>query len=101
MDGDRGLMRDAVAAYREEQPRLMHEIRKAIDVANAVSLRRAAHTLKGALGYLAADAAVEAAWKLESMGAQAEMADAEEALSTLTAELSRLEAALEDFAPAL
>jgi two-component system, sensor histidine kinase and response regulator len=100
MDGDRNLMRCTVEAYLEEKPRLLEEMRQAISVSNAGVLRRAAHTLKGALGYLGARAAFQAAWKLEQMGAQAEMSEAESALTSLKAELSRMEMALQEFASA-
>jgi CheY-like chemotaxis protein/HPt (histidine-containing phosphotransfer) domain-containing protein len=75
-DGNVELMCQLAQIFLEDYPGRVEEIRAAIAGSNAEALRRAAHTLKGAAGVLAARRVVEMARKLESMGREADLASA-------------------------
>jgi PAS domain S-box-containing protein len=96
--GDPELLRELTALFLAECPQRLAEMRAAIARADAPKLRLAAHTLKGAVGNFAASAAWDAAQRLESMGQQAKMEGATEALAALETELERLRTVLADVA---
>src|SRR5205823_1635671 len=62
------FLREMAQLFIKECDKLMPEIREAIDKADAPTLRRAAHTLKGSAACFAAKPMVEAALRLEMMG---------------------------------
>ena len=98
VDGDRELLRELVGMFMTECAESIAAIRKAIDEQNAPGLDRAAHTLKGMVGNFGARAAVETALKLEMMGKQSCLGDAEKMFVVLQEELESLKKALEQFA---
>jgi protein-histidine pros-kinase len=61
---------------------------------NAVDLRRAAHTIKGAVGYFGADEAAAAADRLQELGRAGDVAAAVAGVPELEQALERLSAAL-------
>jgi two-component system, sensor histidine kinase and response regulator len=69
-----------------------------VDAGDAAKLKRAAHTLKGAVDNCGASDAFDAALRLERMGSEARLGEAAEAMSALTSELARLSPALAKFA---
>ena len=83
VDGDRELMVEVVGLFAEECPRLLSEIRDAIARSDAETLERAAHTLKGLMSTFGADAAREAALRLETMGRNDDLTEADEACAAL------------------
>jgi HPt (histidine-containing phosphotransfer) domain-containing protein len=92
--GDRELLRELVGSFLQECPRWLEEVRAAVGRRDPARLRRAAHTLKGALGTLGAAVAFEAAQALETMGRDGDLSGAEEACSVLEEAVRRLDAAL-------
>ena len=56
-------------------------------------LRRVAHSLKGSVDCFAAEPSVKAALRLELMGQQGKLTDADEALADLEMEIERLKVA--------
>jgi PAS domain S-box-containing protein len=94
VEGDRKLLRQIVEVFLEESPRMMEAISTAVEKRDAKRLERAAHTLKGATGNLAAGDAREAARILESLAAQGKLAGAADACRALERELDRLKPAL-------
>ena len=52
VDGDRELLRELIAAMREDLPKQLQLIKESLSTANADDLQRAGHTLKGALANL-------------------------------------------------
>jgi CheY-like chemotaxis protein len=80
--------------FREQAPGLMAAIEGAVREGDAEALRRAAHTLKGSAGVLAAGPAADAARRLEEMGRAGRLEGAAEAATVLDGELSSLLAAL-------
>jgi CheY-like chemotaxis protein len=71
-------------------PRSLQEIGAAIANADRARLRRAAHTLKGALGNLCAAPACQAARRLEVLGREGDLTTADEAYRALCEEMERL-----------
>jgi HPt (histidine-containing phosphotransfer) domain-containing protein len=88
--GDPALLQMVVAAALEESPRLLEQIRQAVADSDPAALRVAAHTLKGAIRYFGPGRAYEAAFQLETMGRDQDLAHAEEALVVLEGEIARL-----------
>ena len=88
--GDEGVVSELAELFLAECPGLETGIREAIDAGNAADLRRHAHTLKGSAGVFMARAAVAAAQRLEQMGRDGDLSEAEEAWPALAAELDRL-----------
>jgi CheY-like chemotaxis protein len=87
VDGDRELLRDVVEGFLEECPQLIASIDTAIEQSDAATLRRAAHTLKGALRTLGIMGAVDFAAKLEEMGRSGALKGAEKTFSRLKKEV--------------
>jgi histidine phosphotransfer protein HptB len=68
LGGDEDLLRELCGIFLEESPKLVQKLRHALAESNANALMRAAHSLKGELGYLGAAAASRASRALEEMG---------------------------------
>jgi CheY-like chemotaxis protein len=94
VDNDLQLLRDLVDLFLEECPRLVDEIRVALERKDAKALQRGAHSLKGSTGNLAAKMASEAALKLERLAQAGDLVHAESALQELEGQLVRLKPAL-------
>jgi HPt (histidine-containing phosphotransfer) domain-containing protein len=75
----------------------MEKIREAVSTADPKVLERAAHALKGAAANLLAQGVVEAASKLEDIGRAGSIAESDEVLVSLEAELWKLQVALREF----
>jgi len=91
---DRALLRELVNLFLQEAPRMLARIQQALACGDSKELERAAHSLKGALGNLAAPAAYEVALRLETLGREGDLTGAEKAFATLEAEIGRLKPAL-------
>ena len=98
LGGDLDLFREIAGLYREDSPKLLSQIRTAVEGADAPALERAAHTLKGCVANFGAQAVVQAALRLERMGRARELAEASGACQTLETEIARFEQALESLA---
>jgi PAS domain S-box-containing protein len=94
VDRDPQLLRDLVDLFLEECPRLVDEIRVALDSKDAKAVQRGAHSLKGCAGNLAAKMAAETALKLERLAQAGDLVRAESVLSELKSQLACLEPAL-------
>jgi PAS domain S-box-containing protein len=92
--GDRALLREMVRLFLDTYPPSLAEVREAVARRDAEALHRAAHTFKGMVGHFGARAAVEAALRLEVMGRDGELGDAEQAYAALAAALENLRPAL-------
>jgi CheY-like chemotaxis protein len=97
---DVGLLRDLAGMFEAEGPRMLAQVRAAAEAGDAAKLKRAAHTLKGAVGTFGAHAAFEAALRLEVMGGDGDLTGAAEAAEALGRELARLHRALAEYAHA-
>ena len=95
LDGDTELLLELVATMKDEAPKLLHELRMAVDAADAALVGRAAHTLKGAVSNFGARDAADAALRLERMGRAGDLADVASALASLESEMRTLVEALD------
>jgi CheY-like chemotaxis protein len=94
VEGDRDLLLELIEVFRADYPQRLAEIRTALDQADAQMLHRSAHSLKGALGFFAAPAALEAARRLEAMGRAGDLASGADEFARLEEASNRLESAL-------
>jgi CheY-like chemotaxis protein len=92
--GSAETLKELVALFFEECPKLMTEIRGGLSRGDAGAVRRAAHTLKGSAGIFAANAAASAAADLESVARAGDLAGAGDAWEALQSEIDRLRPAL-------
>lgn len=103
IDGDRDLLGDVVALFRDDCPMRLDDCRAAVTAHDAERLARSAHSIKGAASTLAAQATYHAAYALEKLGQQANFGAAPGAIDKLDVELKRLFEYLdriEEWAPA-
>jgi PAS domain S-box-containing protein len=94
LGGNRALLAQLVQLFRADCANRVSELTAAAAGQDWGVLRREAHTLKGTLGNLCADAAYVAALRLEVLARNQTSAELAEALEGLTAELDRLRPAL-------
>ena len=67
LEGDEHLGSEIIEMFLQECPKLLEGVRHATEQRNASLLERAAHTLKGSVGDMAAPQAFDAARTLEQM----------------------------------
>jgi two-component system sensor histidine kinase/response regulator len=101
LGGDEDLLRELCEILLEESPKLLQKLREAIADADPEAVMRAAHSLKGELGYLGAPGAAQAARELEEMGHEKNLSRATELFTLLERELTGLHHALKDPAGAM
>jgi HPt (histidine-containing phosphotransfer) domain-containing protein len=94
LGGDEQLLGEIAGLFLEDCPRLVQSMREAVAAADAPNLQLAAHTLKGSLSYLGGCRICEAARRLESIGADADLTGAPEALQALADQTDGLLSAL-------
>ena len=94
--GKLDLLKQLVTLLAQQTPTLLAAAHTAIAQHDGQALQRAAHTLKGSAGTFAAQAVVEAAQRLEDLGRQEDLTQAETAYAHLASEMARLEHALRD-----
>jgi HPt (histidine-containing phosphotransfer) domain-containing protein len=98
LDGNRQLLGELVDIFREECPKLRAEIETALAAGDLPGLRRAAHTLKGALCHLAAVSALNLAQQVEDRAREQNLEAASALWPRLRAELDQLNPILSEFA---
>lgn len=94
LDGDHALLTEIIRLFLDDAPRLVEEIRVAIDSGDARRVQSTAHRLKGAAGNLAASNVAEAARKIEVIGEKGDLATAMAEWELLTREADRIETLL-------
>jgi PAS domain S-box-containing protein len=87
-----------ISLFRSESPRHLAAAREGLDQQDADAVRRAAHSLKGAVGSLGGVGAFAAALHLETLSNQGDLEGGNTALLTLEAELNRFQDALDVWA---
>ncbi|MCC6540213.1 MAG: Hpt domain-containing protein [Bryobacterales bacterium] len=88
--GDEELLSEIVGIYLGEYPSVLEEIQTAVRAGDANGLYRSAHSLKGSLGALGAEAAQRRALDLEMSGRQSQLSHAPEMLADLERLLDEL-----------
>jgi CheY-like chemotaxis protein/HPt (histidine-containing phosphotransfer) domain-containing protein len=96
VDGDMELFEEIARLFLENLPDSIAQIREAIAKSDASAMERAAHSLKGSVGNFVAKRAFEAAYRLEVIGREGRLAEADAALSKLEKEFKDLEAAMKE-----
>jgi CheY-like chemotaxis protein/HPt (histidine-containing phosphotransfer) domain-containing protein len=89
------ILRELVELFRVECPKQMAEIQDKKAADDLPGLARAAHTLKGSVGIFAAQAAYDAALRIETMGRNGDASKFDEAWADLEREIERLSSAFE------
>ncbi|MFZ0448766.1 MAG: response regulator, partial [Desulfatiglandaceae bacterium] len=88
--GNEDLFREIAGMFIETCPDYIAKIKEGIAGNDAGILEREAHSLKGAVGNFSAKEAHEAAYRLEKLGKEGNMATAKEGLSNLERSLNEL-----------
>ncbi len=88
--GDPALLRELIEVFLQDCPRMMEDAREALRSSDVQKLKRAAHSLKGAVGILGGKAAFEAALRLETIARHGDLAPADAAWQTLEHALEQL-----------
>jgi HPt (histidine-containing phosphotransfer) domain-containing protein len=92
--GDREILEEILEVFSESYPDQLSELKNAIDSGDAPLVERTAHTLKGSVGTFSAKKALETAFRLETMGRDAQLQEAAAEYSKLEHEIEELDAAL-------
>ncbi len=98
LGGDEELLREVARLFLDEYPGLLVEIRDAVAVRDADALQRAAHSLKGSVSNFGADAAYHAAFVLEMMGRNRDLAQVDRGFAELDDALQYIHPALLELA---
>jgi HPt (histidine-containing phosphotransfer) domain-containing protein len=93
-EGDVELLKEIAEMFLEESPVLMYQMKEALNRGDGKALERAAHTIKGSVGNFAAQPAFDAALRVESIGRDSEMRNADQAYRKLEEEIARLKPVL-------
>ncbi len=94
--GNEEALKEIVELFAVESAKLMKRIRDAITSEDVSELQLAAHTLKGSIRIFGAERSAEAALRLETMGRDKNLLDAEEAWQVLVKEIEWLKLLLDD-----
>lgn len=97
VEGDRDLLEELARLFQEECPKLLDQIRGALDARESASLERFAHTLKGSSANLCARAVTQMAEKLEQQAHSGDLAGAQVQFKLLSVELDCLQSELDSF----
>jgi two-component system sensor histidine kinase/response regulator len=93
--GDRELLAEVIAIFREQAPRMVADLRRATESGDAKALERSAHTLRGSVVSLGAKPAADEANALETMGRLGRLEGAAGRVTDLERELARLQQELD------
>ena len=94
VDGDAEFLAETVAILDEDSPSMLDELRAAAAAGDAERLAMAAHAFKGMAANFCAEAVAATALRLEAMGRDGNVADAEATVATLVEEAAQLSHAL-------
>ena len=90
VDGDRDFLIELLNLFREDGPKQLGEIEKALEKQDAGEVQRGGHSLRGTLSNLAAHSAAELAAEIEYAGKSNDLIRAEAALKRLDLEMARV-----------
>jgi len=98
-DGEEQLFEEVVELFVSDVSNRMAEMRTSLEQGDPKRLQNAAHSLKGAAGYVGAERVAAQALKLEELGRRADLSSALEAYRQLERELEQLKRAVADVMP--
>jgi two-component system sensor histidine kinase/response regulator len=90
LGGDRELLLEVLGIFAIEARNMFSAVRDAAKCNDAASLEHSAHSLKGSVSIFGARTIVEVSQKLELMGRNHDLANADDCCSLLELELARL-----------
>jgi signal transduction histidine kinase/DNA-binding response OmpR family regulator/HPt (histidine-containing phosphotransfer) domain-containing protein len=93
--GDRELLVEIAGIFLTEWPTWREQLRTAVAAKDVKAMQRAAHTIKGAVDSYGAKDAHQAAFRLERLGRDGSVADAEALCAELESHIERLSPALQ------
>ena len=88
------LLREVVGIYRDDCPRLLSEIREAVNDGDAHKLKIAAHTLKGSIRYFGETPAFNTAFQLEMLARENKLRNAAGVVEALAEQIDAVNASL-------
>jgi HPt (histidine-containing phosphotransfer) domain-containing protein len=97
LGNDVSLFEEFIGFYQEDYPRLLSDLRQAVQSRNGDAIHHAAHGLKGLVASLGATDVAATAGSLERMGRTRDFSDAEATFSKLQAEIDQLNSELASF----
>ena len=97
LEGDPALRKELAVMFLEDAPKLLADLRGALQQHDDEALRLIAHRLKGSVGVFKVPSAYEAVFHMERIGHDGRWDDAEAAWEVVEGELARLMADLADF----
>ena len=92
--GDAELLREIAQLFLDDYPKVLADLRAAVECSDPRRVERAAHGLKGSVSHFGARAAVEAARTIEDLGRTGQLTD-------ISRVVQELEQALEGLRPEL
>jgi CheY-like chemotaxis protein len=95
LDGDRNLFQELTELFKDDCPRMVERMRRAIVLCDAKSLEACAHTLKGSSANLGAMAVSHAAGEIERLARTGSTESTSVEFRVLQGEIERLFSALE------
>jgi PAS domain S-box-containing protein len=98
-DGEEQLFEEVVELFVSDVSNRMAEMRTSLEQGDPKRLQNAAHSLKGAAGYVGAERVAAQALKLEELGRRADLSSALEDYAQLEREIEQLKRAVADVMP--
>jgi HPt (histidine-containing phosphotransfer) domain-containing protein len=95
LGGDMDLLKEIIGIFLEDYPNQMKQIREGILAGDAEAVEHAAHSMKGSVSNFAAKRAYDAAYRLEVLGREGNLGEANEALGDLEKEIEGLKDGLD------
>lgn len=96
LDNDTQLLKEVIGVFLVNCPGRLKELKAAVTARNPDRIMSASHSLRGSVSTFGAEAAVEAARKLESMGQQGKVEGVDDAYAMLEHQLVLVRSALEE-----
>jgi len=93
-EGDMNLLREVIEAFLEESVRQLDVMRESIAHQECAALGRAAHSLKGSIGYFEAQSAFDAVRRLEELANSGDLINAQKVFALLESKVVYLNMSL-------
>ncbi|MBI2949777.1 MAG: response regulator [Verrucomicrobia bacterium] len=97
LGGDRTLFQTMARSFLDQYPALLERLRHAVQTKNALEVQRAAHRIGGTMTYFDPAKSGKIAQRLEEMGRQNTLSEAEDSLRELERTVTQLAEKLEEF----